>query len=95
MSVWAVATSTIQERLQSRFAVPITAAKPTRSNGGRRFVAGAPEIYFHKTIDNTCVACHVLSRDGKKMVWRANYPQTPEAASRYKALLAQHLTGHQ
>lgn len=53
MSVWAVATSNIQERLQSRFAVPIAAVKPSRSNGGRRFVAGAPEIYFHKTIDNT------------------------------------------
>lgn len=53
MSVWAVATSNLQERLQSRFAATASAVKPTRQNGGRRFVPGAPEIYFHKTIDNT------------------------------------------
>lgn len=53
MSVWAVATSTIQERLQSRFAVPVAPVKPSRNSGARRFVPGAPEIYFHKAIDNT------------------------------------------
>ena len=34
----------------------------------------------------------VLSRDGKKLVWRANYPSTPEATERYKNLLANNLT---
>lgn len=34
----------------------------------------------------------VYSRDGKKLAWRAHYPKTPEAISRYRDLLAQHLT---
>lgn len=53
MSVWAIATSSIQERLQACLAVSPEIAKPSRRSGGRRFVPGAPEIYFHKAIDNT------------------------------------------
>jgi Tol biopolymer transport system component len=34
----------------------------------------------------------VFSRDGKKLVWRANYPATPEAVDRYKNLLANNVT---
>jgi TolB protein len=34
----------------------------------------------------------VFSRDGKKMVWRANYPKTPEDMAKYKSLLAENLT---
>jgi TolB protein len=34
----------------------------------------------------------VYSRDGKKLVWRANRPPTAEAMSRYKDLLARNLT---
>jgi Tol biopolymer transport system component len=34
----------------------------------------------------------VFSRDGKKLVWRANHPKTPEAIDAYKKLLAQGLT---
>jgi TolB protein len=34
----------------------------------------------------------VYSRDGKKLVWRANHPKTPETLARYKELLAQNLT---
>jgi TolB protein len=34
----------------------------------------------------------VFSRDGKKLVWRANYPPTAEALERYKQLLADNLT---
>jgi len=34
----------------------------------------------------------VFSRDGSKLVWRANYPKTPEEMARYKALLADNLT---
>ncbi len=34
----------------------------------------------------------VFSRDGTKLVWRANYPATPEALDRYKALLAENTT---
>ena len=33
-----------------------------------------------------------LSRDGTKLVWRANYPKTPEETARYKALLADNVT---
>jgi Tol biopolymer transport system component len=33
-----------------------------------------------------------FSRDGKKLVWRANHPQTPETMRQYKDLLAQNLT---
>lgn len=32
------------------------------------------------------------SRDGKKMVWRANHPSTPDLTKRYKDLLADNLT---
>ncbi len=34
----------------------------------------------------------VLSRDGKKIVWRANYPKNAEDMARYKSLLADNLT---
>ena len=34
----------------------------------------------------------VLSRDGKKLVWRANYPKTPADMDRYKTLLSENLT---
>ena len=34
----------------------------------------------------------VFSRDGRKLVWRANYPKTPEDMARYKTLLADNLT---
>jgi Tol biopolymer transport system component len=34
----------------------------------------------------------VLSRDGKKLVWRANYPKTTQEIERYKSLLADNLT---
>jgi Tol biopolymer transport system component len=34
----------------------------------------------------------VFSRDGKKLVWRANYPKTDETMTRYKDLLALNLT---
>jgi Tol biopolymer transport system component len=34
----------------------------------------------------------VFSRDGKKLVWRANYPKTPDEMTRYKSLLADNLT---
>lgn len=34
----------------------------------------------------------VYSRDGTKLVWRANYPKTPEEMARYKSLLAENLT---
>ena len=33
-----------------------------------------------------------FSRDGKKLVWRANYPKTPDDMARYKSLLADNLT---
>jgi len=33
-----------------------------------------------------------LSRDGKKLVWRSNYPKNAEAMTKYKALLADNLT---
>lgn len=33
-----------------------------------------------------------LSRDGKQLVWRSNYPKDPEAMAKYKALLADNLT---
>jgi TolB protein len=33
-----------------------------------------------------------FSRDGKKLVWRANYPKSPETLARYKELLAENLT---
>jgi len=34
----------------------------------------------------------VYSRDGKKIVWRANHPATPEGMARYDALLKENLT---
>jgi len=34
----------------------------------------------------------VFSRDGKKLVWRANYPKNPQEMDRYKTLLAENLT---
>jgi TolB protein len=34
----------------------------------------------------------VLSRDGKKLVWRANYPKDAAAMAKYKELLAENLT---
>jgi TolB protein len=34
----------------------------------------------------------VFSRDGKKLVWRANHPSTPETQKRYRELLADNLT---
>ena len=34
----------------------------------------------------------VFSRDGKKLVWRANYPRTPQDMDKYKSLLAENLT---
>jgi TolB protein len=34
----------------------------------------------------------VFSRDGKKLVWRANYPSTPDTMERYKSLLKENLT---
>ena len=34
----------------------------------------------------------VYSRDGKKLVWRANYPKDAEQMARYKSLLADNLT---
>lgn len=34
----------------------------------------------------------VFSRDGKRLVWRANYPKTPADMDTYKALLAENLT---
>jgi TolB protein len=34
----------------------------------------------------------VLSRDGKKLVWRANYPKDTAAMTKYRELLAENLT---
>lgn len=34
----------------------------------------------------------VFSRDGTKLVWRANHPSTPETMARYKELLRENLT---
>lgn len=34
----------------------------------------------------------VFSRDGKKIVWRANHPKTPEQMARYDELLKENLT---
>src|ERR1051325_2542733 len=34
----------------------------------------------------------VFSRDGKKLVWRANYPGTPQDVDRYRSLLKDNLT---
>src|ERR1700681_4219317 len=34
----------------------------------------------------------VLSRDGKKLVWRANHPATPDTEKKYRELLSENLT---
>ena len=34
----------------------------------------------------------VFSRDGKKLVWRSNYPKTPQDMERYQSLLKENLT---
>lgn len=34
----------------------------------------------------------VLSRDGKKLTWRANHPATPDAEKKYRDLLSENLT---
>jgi TolB protein len=34
----------------------------------------------------------VLSRDGKKLVWRSHYPKTADDMAKYKSLLAENLT---
>jgi len=34
----------------------------------------------------------VFSRDGKKLVWRANHPNTPETQKKYRELLSENLT---
>jgi TolB protein len=34
----------------------------------------------------------VFSRDGKKLVWRANYPKSPQEMDRYRSLLKDNLT---
>ncbi len=34
----------------------------------------------------------VFSHDGKKLVWRSNYPKTPQDMATYKSLLAENLT---
>jgi cell division protein FtsL len=52
MSVWAVATSSLQDVLQSRVKSAIAKDTPVRRTT-RRFVPGAPEVYFPKAIDNT------------------------------------------
>jgi cell division protein FtsL len=52
MSVWAVATSSLQDVLQSRVKSVIASDAPVR-RAPRRFVPGAPEVYFSKAIDNT------------------------------------------
>ena len=52
MSVWAVATSSLQDILQSRAKSAVATDAPVRRTP-RRFVPGAPEVYFHKAIDNT------------------------------------------
>lgn len=50
MSVLSVAISSIQERLT---AGPVVAPAKSRRSGARRFVPGAPEIFFAKPIDNS------------------------------------------
>jgi len=52
MSVWAIATSSLQDVLQSRVKAATTADVSMRRER-RRFVPGAPEVYFHKGIDNS------------------------------------------
>jgi cell division protein FtsL len=52
MSVWAVAISSLQDILQSRAKSAVATDAPVRRTP-RRFVPGAPEVYFHKAIDNT------------------------------------------
>jgi cell division protein FtsL len=52
MSVWAVATSSLQEALLSRVKSVAEAKLPSRA-AARRFVPGSPEVYFQKAIDNS------------------------------------------
>jgi cell division protein FtsL len=52
MSVWAGATSSLQEALLSRVR-SATAVSPAPRAAGRRFVPGSPEVYLHKAIDNS------------------------------------------
>jgi cell division protein FtsL len=52
MSVWAVATSSLQEALLSRVKSGAETRLPSRA-AARRFVPGSPEIYFSKAIDNS------------------------------------------
>ncbi len=52
MSVWAVATSSLQEALLSRVKSVAETRLPSRA-AARRFVPGSPEIYFTKAIDNS------------------------------------------
>lgn len=52
MSVWAVATSNLQEALLSRVKSVAETRLPSRA-AARRFVPGSPEVYFSKTIDNS------------------------------------------
>ena len=52
MSVWAVATSSLQEALLSRVKGVAETRLPSRA-AARRFVPGSPEIYFTKAIDNS------------------------------------------
>ena len=52
MSVWAVATSNLQEALLSRVKSVAETKVPSRA-AARRFVPGSPEVYFQKAIDNS------------------------------------------
>ena len=52
MSVWAVATSNLQEALLARVKSVAETRLPVRASA-RRFVPGSPEIYFAKGIDNS------------------------------------------
>ncbi|MDX2150612.1 MAG: hypothetical protein SFV54_07750 [Bryobacteraceae bacterium] len=50
--------------------------------------SGKKQITTEKGYDGGAV----FSRDGKKVVWRANHPSTPEAMRRYTDLLSENLT---
>ena len=52
MSVWAVATSSLQQALMSRVNRMAAPGSQQRASA-RRFVPGSPEVYFQKTIDNS------------------------------------------
>jgi len=51
---------------------------------------GTNKKQITKTVGYDCGA--VFSRDGRKIVWRSNYPKTPETMDKYKSLLAENLT---